>query len=100
MALTEVVKEVIWLGGLLDELGVGQKQISIYSNSLSVICLAKNPVFHVHTKHIDIRYHFVQKIMTVKNPANMLTKVVTMINFNHCLDVINITKFDCVVEGI
>ena len=23
MALTEVVKETIWLGGLLDELGVG-----------------------------------------------------------------------------
>ena len=52
MALTEAVNEVIWLGGLLDELGVGQKQISIYSYSQSVICLAKNPVFHVHTKHI------------------------------------------------
>ena len=30
MTLIEAVKEVIWLGGLLDELGVDQKQISIY----------------------------------------------------------------------
>ena len=33
MVLTEAVKEAMWLGGLLDELGVGPKQISIYSDS-------------------------------------------------------------------
>ena len=102
-ALTKAVKEAIWLGGLMDELGVGQKQISIYSNSRSAICLAKNLVFHVRTKHIDVRYHFVweiinegqillQKIGIPKNPADMLTKVVKVIKFNHCLDLINIAK--------
>ena len=30
MALIEAIKEAIWLGGLLDELGVGHKKISIY----------------------------------------------------------------------
>ena len=63
MALTEAIKEAIWLGGLQDELGVGQKQIYIYSDSQSAICLAKNPVFHVHMKHIDVRYHFVWEII-------------------------------------
>ena len=33
MTLIEVVKETILLGGLLDEMGVGHKQISIYSES-------------------------------------------------------------------
>ena len=33
MTLIEVIKEAICLGGLLDELGVGQKKISIYSVS-------------------------------------------------------------------
>ena len=91
------------LGGLLDELGVGQKQISIYSDSHSVICLVKNPVFHVRTKHIDVHYHFVreiisegrillQKIGTAENPAYILTKVVTTIKLNHCLDFISIAK--------
>ena len=59
LALIEAIKEAIWLGRLLDELGVGQKQISIYYDSPSAICLAKNPVFHVCTKHINVRYHFV-----------------------------------------
>lgn len=60
-------------------------------------------MFHVHMKHIDVRYHFVrevisegqvllQKIGTAKHPTNMLTKVVIAINFNHCLDLINIAK--------
>ena len=59
IALTEAVREAIWLGGLLDEFGVGHKQISIYSGSQSVVSLAKNPVFHVRTKHINVHYHFV-----------------------------------------
>ena len=103
MALTEAVKEAIWLGGLLDELGVGQKQISIYSDSHSAICLEKNSVFHVRMKHIDVRYHFLWEIIsegrilllkigTVENPTDILTKVVTTIKFNHCLDFINIAK--------
>ena len=33
MVLTKAVNEAMWLGGLLDELGVGPKQISIYSDS-------------------------------------------------------------------
>ena len=29
MAITEAVKESIWLQGLLDDLGVGQKQVTV-----------------------------------------------------------------------
>ena len=82
---------------------MGQKNITVYSDSQSAIHLAKNLVFHVRTKHIDVRYHFVreilsegsillQKIGTADNPADMMTKVVTAIKFNHCLDLINILK--------
>ena len=103
MAITEAVKEAIWLQGLLDDLGVGQKQVTIFCDSQSAIHLAKNQVYHARTKHIDVRYHFmreiieeggvlVQKIKTDENPADMLTKVVTAIKFNHCLDLINIAK--------
>ena len=34
----------------------------------------------------------VQKIKIDDNPADMLTKVVTTIKFNHCLDFINIAN--------
>ena len=62
---------------------------------MSAIYLAKNQVYHARTKHIDVKYHFVQnvledgdikvkKIHTKDNPANMLTKVVLAVTFNHC----------------
>ena len=103
MAITEAVKEEIWLQGLLDDLGVGQKQVTVFCDSQSAIHLAKNQVYHARTKHIDVRYHFVQeiikeggvlvqKIKTGNNPAYMLIKVVTAIKFNHCLDLINIAN--------
>ena len=75
----------------------------MFCDSQRDIHLAKNQVYHARTKHIDVRYHFVreiieeggvlvQKIKTDDNPADMLTKVVTTIKFNHCLDLINIAK--------
>ena len=78
----------------MDELGVGLKQIFIFSNSRSAICFAKNPVFHVQTKHIVVRFQFVrdiiregrilfQKIETVENLTDLLTKLVIAIKFNH-----------------
>ena len=101
MAVTEAVKEAIWLQSLLEDLGVGQKHITVHCDSQSAIHLAKNQVFHARTKHIDVRYHFVreileegnihlQKIHTTENPADMMTKVVTTVKFKHCLDLINI----------
>jgi len=57
------VKEAIWLHWLLKDLGVGQKQLEVYSDNQSVIHLAKNQVFHALTKHIDVRYLFVREIL-------------------------------------
>ena len=33
----------------------------IYCDNLSSIQLAKNPVFHARTKHIEVHYHFVHE---------------------------------------
>jgi len=51
-------------------------------------------VYHVRTKHINVRFHFVREILnegdidlikihTKKNPADMLTKVVSGMKFTH-----------------
>ena len=103
MAITEAFKEAIWFRGLIRDLGIVQENVEIFCDSQSAICLAKNQVHHSRTKHIDVRYHFVreivdegnillQKIGTADNPADMLTKVVTGIKFQHCLDLINISR--------
>ena len=42
MTITEAVKEAIWLQGLLDDFGVGQKQVTVFCDSQSAIHLGKN----------------------------------------------------------
>ena len=67
-----------------------------------MICLAKNQVHHSHTKHIDVRFHFIreilnegdvlfEKISTIDKLADMMTKVVSGVKFQSCLDLINIS---------
>jgi len=103
MALTEAMKEAIWLQGLLDDLGVEQEILKIHCDSMSAIYLARNQVYHARTKHIDVRYHFVREILeeddinllkihTSENPADMLTKVVTGVKFAHCKDLLQILQ--------
>ena len=87
VAVTESSNELIWLQGLLAELGFDQVMNVLHSDSQSAIHLAKNSAFHSRTKHIDLRYHFIRslieegvlklmKIAGAKNPADMLTKPV------------------------
>ncbi|GKC18486.1 retrovirus-related pol polyprotein from transposon TNT 1-94, partial [Tanacetum coccineum] len=63
IAMTEDVKEAIWLQGLLGELGIKQKFVTMHSDSQSAIHLAKNQVYHARTKHIDVRYQFIREIL-------------------------------------
>ncbi|GKF82505.1 hypothetical protein Tco_0244161 [Tanacetum coccineum] len=58
---------------------------TIHIDNESTICIVKNPVYHLKTKHIEIRHHFirdfydkkliqVEKIHTDLNVADLLTK--------------------------
>jgi hypothetical protein len=103
MAMAEAIKEAIWTLGLIEDLGVNQHKLDVYCDSQSAIYLAKYQVHHARTKHIDVRYHFlreviaegeilVKKIATVDNPADMLTKIVGVSKFKHCLDLVHIRQ--------
>ena len=94
MALTEVVKEAIWLQGLIHDLGIVQDYLQVHCDSVTSIYLATNQVYHARTKHIDVKYHFVwdiledgdievKKIHTNDNSTDMLTKVLPGVKFNH-----------------
>ena len=89
VAASEVGKELLWLKVFLHELRVSFVSYLLYSDSQSAIHLAENNSFHARTKHVDIKYHTIWlwlanrefelvKIHTDCNPADMLTKVVTL----------------------
>ncbi|XP_071901088.1 secreted RxLR effector protein 161-like [Coffea arabica] len=101
MAITEAVKESIWLQGLFEDLEVCQKHIDVFCDSQNAIHLVKSQVLHAKMKHIDVCYHFVREILkkeeiflheirTTENPANMMTKVFIRAKFEHCLNLVNL----------
>ena len=63
--------------------------------------MSKNQIYHERTKHIDVRLHFVrdviaqglvkiEKVSSEDNAADMMTKVVTLTKFKHCMDLVGI----------
>jgi len=67
VAQTQATKEAIWLKGLLVELSdmhnneLSPSAVILYGDNQGAIALAKNPVYHGRTKHIDIQHHFVRE---------------------------------------
>ena len=78
-----------------------QDLLKINCISMSVIYLAKSQVYLVRTKHIDVKFHFVRKILdkgdielkkihTKENPIDMLIKIVTGVKSAHCKKLLHI----------
>ncbi|KMQ84639.1 retrovirus-related pol polyprotein from transposon tnt 1-94 [Lasius niger] len=62
MALAETAKEAAYLRTLLRELGdSGFSEITVFCDNRGAQILTENPAFHVRTKHIDIRHHYVRQ---------------------------------------
>lgn len=62
MAATAAACQAIWLKNLLAEVtGKNGGPVVLHIDNKSAIDLAKNPVFHGRSKHIDIRYHFIRQ---------------------------------------
>jgi hypothetical protein len=58
-AITEVIKETLWIKSLLRELEKEAK-IIVYTDNQAALAIAKNPEHHQRSKHIDIRCHFIR----------------------------------------
>ena len=76
----------------LREYGLTYGRISILCDSSSAISVAKNPVLHSRTKHIDVRYHFLRdnyekgmidivKVASENQVADILTKPLDLETF-------------------
>ena len=62
MALSLATQEAVWLRSLVEELGKPDQEATVsFEDNQGAIATAHNPVFHRHTKHIQIRYHYVRE---------------------------------------
>lgn len=80
------IQEVLWLRGLMKELGLHTKTGSqVYGDNQSTIAVSHNGVRSERTKHVDVKYHFITEtveqgsvqlkwVPTTQQQADIFTK--------------------------
>ena len=89
MALAEATQEAMFLIQLLKDMinPYSCDNFTLHCDNQSAISLARNPMVHQRSKHIDVKYHFVRSVIsndlmeviyvpTDKNIADIFTKPV------------------------
>ena len=62
MSLYSAAQAAVWLQRLLQDLNYGKDTSTVlYQDNQGCIALAKNPVYHTRTKHINIKYHYLRE---------------------------------------
>lgn len=99
-ALSTTACETTWITSLLTEINDDKhspaRRPRIYTDNTSAASIARNPVSHQRTKHIEIDVHFVgEKVLTgaiellyvptTENPADNFTKPLPGPTFNYLL---------------
>ena len=91
MALCSATQEGKYLMSFLNEvISLNQTTFNLFCDNQGAIALAKNPVNHKRSKHIDIRFHFIRDEITEDrlcleyipsgdNLADIFTKPVTAV---------------------
>jgi hypothetical protein len=68
IAVAACCTQVLWMKQTLTDIQVEYDEpIPIYFDNTSAISISKNPVMHSKTKHIPIKYHFLQEQVAEKN---------------------------------
>ncbi|XP_016178398.1 uncharacterized protein LOC107620791 [Arachis ipaensis] len=66
-ALADLVAELIWIKGLIEELKWPVQEAPMaYCDNQRTMFLAENPILHLKTKHFEIDLHFVRDYVTSK----------------------------------
>ncbi|KAK0577899.1 hypothetical protein LWI29_001989 [Acer saccharum] len=92
-ALAQSICEGLWLKRLLDELRISTREtMKLFCDNLAAIIIAKNPIHHDRTKHVEIDRHFIKEkveagiLSLIYTPthlqvADVLTKALPRIKF-------------------
>ncbi|PKU65059.1 uncharacterized protein LOC110111181 [Dendrobium catenatum] len=110
-ALSAATSDVLWLRRLAEELLLRQTESTIiHCDNLSAIAIARNPVFHARTKHIEIDFQFIrqhlltgniriQHIESQEQIADILTKSFSSSRFDYLVSKLTIRPTNDQFEG-
>ncbi|XP_074266995.1 uncharacterized protein LOC141590293 [Silene latifolia] len=67
-AMAKLASELVWIKSFMASLGVFHTQpMKVFCDNQAAIHIARNPVFHDRTKHIEIDCHFCTSVFGVKS---------------------------------
>jgi hypothetical protein len=92
IAASHAVKEAMWLGSLLKELGIQIRSVRLMCDNMGCISNLKNHFISPLTKHISVSFHHVREkvvwgqiipvhVASEDNVADMFTKPLSVNNF-------------------
>jgi hypothetical protein len=96
--LAKGICELLWVRRVLQELGLDhQEPMQLYCDNKSAIEIARNPIHHDRTKHVEIDRHFIKEKLDSKiidlvfvrsedQVADVLTKAVSSRLFRAAID--------------
>ncbi|RVW79569.1 Retrovirus-related Pol polyprotein from transposon RE1 [Vitis vinifera] len=106
-AMTHGICEGIWLKRLLEELQLAPHgPMKLMCDNEAAISIAKNPVHHDRTKHVEIDRHFIKEkieqkiievdyILTRQQIADIMTKAVPRTQFDILLSKLGMINIHC-----
>jgi hypothetical protein len=60
-AVANTTAELLWIRALLLDLGIGLSSTpTLWCDNIGATYMSVNPIFHAHTKHVEIDFHFVR----------------------------------------
>jgi hypothetical protein len=60
VAAASCCSQLLWISYIMSDFGEEYTHVPLHCDSTSAISVAKNPVLHSKTKHIEVRYHFLR----------------------------------------
>ena len=110
-ALASASAEITWIQSLFNEISIKYTSLpTIWCDNISATELAKNPVYHSRTKHIEMDMHFIRDKVLAKELeinyipseeqiADALTKPLTFIHFNYFRAKLNVQPCPLSLRG-
>jgi len=102
MTAVKASKEALWLRGLVKTFSITKDSVRVHCDNQSAIYFAKDHMYHKRMKRINVRYHKIHqwvvnnkvidlvKISTKKNPADMMTRIISVEKFRASLNFIKV----------
>ncbi|WVZ92853.1 hypothetical protein U9M48_038889 [Paspalum notatum var. saurae] len=103
--------QLLWMKATLSDFGLRFGKIPFLVDSTSAISVAKNPILHSRTKHIDVRFHFLRDhyengdidlvhVASENQLADMFTKPLEFGAFVRLRGELGVTGWKCVDNAL